>query len=324
MDIPAGVSFYTGRTAAARRRLEERMMSALLERGFEEVITPIFDRYRGEGGCAAEEVYRFPDQMTGRMLALRHDFTLQIAAMAALRPAGAGDVLRWCYRGNVFRPVREHAGQKRQVYQVGAELLGDASLESTARMVDLAVSLLRAAGLEEFTVVVGHVGILDCLVRALGLPPSAEDDFRDILRRKDLTALLRLAGELRLDPGQSEKVHRSMYLMGGGEVLAEAGGLLGGEGDAVLGELASILELAPEARPHVLFDLTEPRGFDYYTGMMFQVVVPRMGQEVCKGGRYDNLLRKFGREAPAVGFAADLDLVFQAAEGSGREGRREG
>ena len=310
MEFPTGVSFYTGDAARDRRKLEERQITVLRSRGFEEVISPVFEYYQPEPGGEADRVYSFPDRATGRMLALRWDFTLQAARQAARRMEEGSGSTRWFYRGNVFRPVKEHAGQKRQIYQLGAELFGEGSLESTAGMIDLAAELLRASELKEFSVVVGHVGFVNALMRLLKLPSGSEPDFREVLRMKDLSRLKELGRELSLRAELVEKVGEAMYLMGGAEVLDRVAGIVP-DGE-VLGELRE-LHRQVENRDLILFDLTEPRGFDYYTGVMFQAVLPSIGQEVIKGGRYDDLLGRFGRPSPAVGFALDLDLIMQAA-----------
>lgn len=324
MDYPTGVSFHTGATARSRRRLEERQMAVLREAGFEEVITPVIEYLPATaGGTSAEWIYRFPDQFSGRMLALRSDFTMQIAQLAAPR-LREGEVRRFSYRGNAFRAVREHAGQQRQIFQVGAELLGDDSLDSTVTMLALAVKLLRAAGLTEFSLVVGHVGFVEHLLRLAALPAAREPDFREILRRKDLSGLEKLAREHGLDRERSELLRRAMYLFGREDALEEAARMLGDARGGVLADLRGILEGGSDLREHLLFDLTEPRGFEYYTGVMFQAVAPTIGQEVCRGGRYDNLLAGFGRPAPAVGFAVDLDLVLQAVEQHERYRRSDG
>lgn len=321
MDFPAGVSFYTGDASLARRSLEEKIISILAREGFEEVITPVLEYCKDSGDReGGEKAYRFPDQQTGRMLALRSDFTLQIAHLAATRMKRGGGGFRWCYRGNVFRPIKEHAGQKRQIYQIGAELLGDASLDTTVRMIDLAVEILLAAGLADFNLVIGHVGFVEKLMGLLDLPPGEEPDIREILRRKDLSGLEKMARRINLSADRVEAVRKSMYLLGGEETLEEAGQIfVDPETTDVMEELRGVLDKTVNAGGHILFDLTEPRGFDYYTGIMFQIVVPKIGEEVCKGGRYDNLLDIYGCPTPAVGFAADLDLLLQAAEGHEQE-----
>ncbi len=300
-------------------------MAVLVRAGFEEIITPIIEFHGPPVGVGGEEwIYRFPDQLTGRMLALRSDFTVQIAQLAAVRRKG-GETNCWSYRGNVFRAVREHAGQQRQTFQVGAELLGDGSLDSTARMITVAMEVLRASGLADFSLVVGHVGYVERLLRLAGIPAERDSELREILQRKDVSGLETLARQRGLGRERVDAVRRSMYLLGGEEVLDEAVRILGeGTGGEIMADLQGILDRAGDTRDHLLFDLTEPRGFDYYTGVMFQVVVPTIGQEVCRGGRYDNLLGRFGRPAPAVGFAVDLDLVIQAVEQQERHGRVDG
>ena len=314
MELPTGVNFYSGDSARDRRRLEEIQISILTGKGFQEVISPVFEYHApGEERGPEDRTYKFPDLLTGRMLALRWDFTLQVARFAARR-RGEGEVQRWFYRGDVFRTVREHAGQKRQIYQVGAEVFGDPSLESTAGMIDLAVEVLEASEVDRFAVVIGHVGFIEGMIKSLDLPPEHEPAFREVLRRKDLSALDSLARERGLTSDRREGIRRAMYLMGGEEVLEEAAGIF--PEMTSLEELSRVCQKTAKARDRIIFDLTEPRGFDYYTGVMFQAVVPSIGREVLMGGCYDDLLGRFGRPSPAVGFALDLDLTAQASSGN--------
>jgi ATP phosphoribosyltransferase regulatory subunit len=325
MDFPAGVSYYTGRTALRRRSVEERLMRLLARAGHEEVISPLLDYYTPSGDAEGELlVQKFPDLLTGRTMALRWDFTVQMAGLAAARLRRDGGSHRLCYRGNVFRTVREHSGLQRQMYQIGAELMGDASREETATVIALAVDLVRGAGIRDFRVVIGHVGYVEALRRKAHIPASAGDTLHGVLARKDVSALYRMVDAGTLAERAADRIRRALFLIGGPEILEEAASLAGPGGEAVAGELRGILDGMGPAAGRVLFDLTEPRGFDYYTGIMFHIVTPHLGREICKGGRYDNLLGHFGWPAPAVGFALDLDLIHQALDDPGGKGRRDG
>jgi ATP phosphoribosyltransferase regulatory subunit len=312
VELPAGVDFLTGRAARRRRRLEDRLLGILAREGFEEIVTPVID-LAGAAPEGEESVYRFPDVLTGQTLALRSDFTSQVARLSAARLARRPRTSRICYAGSVFRPVREHAGERRQVFQVGAEIMGRDGEDSTLEAVALALRLLEAARVGPFRMVVGHVGYVEELCRFFAVGEGVRGELLGILREKNLTRLGLLARAAGLPSAFTAAVGEAMYLMGGEEVLGRAAVLVGTPGAAeVTAELASLLAGLGRAAERIVFDLTESRGFEYYTGVMFQAVLPATGREVCRGGRYDNLLASYGTPTPAVGFALDLDLLLQA------------
>ncbi len=325
MDFPAGVSYYTGLTARRRRQVEERLMRLLARAGHEEVISPVLDYHVPSGDASVDSlVQKFPDQLTGRTMALRWDFTVQMAGLAAARLRRDGGSHRLCYRGNVFRAVREHSGMQRQMYQIGAELMGEDARRETPGLIALAVDLVRGAGIRDFRVVIGHVGYVEALRRKSRIPAAGGEALHDVLARKDVSALYRMVDDRILSEPAADRIRRALFLIGGRDILDEAASLAGPGGEAVAAELRGILDAMGPASGHVLFDLTEPRGFDYYTGVMFHVITPHLGREICKGGRYDNLLGRFGWPAPAIGFALDLDLIHQALDDPGGKGRRDG
>jgi ATP phosphoribosyltransferase regulatory subunit len=307
---PPGALDLTG-DAARRRRALQRGAVAVLERaGYEELLPPTFeyeDTFLRAGGTGvAERLLRFPDR-DGRVLALRYDFTASVARIAATTFAGAGLPLRLSYSGRVYRQEPERGGRPRETLQVGAELLGDGSLQADVEIVRLTIELIRAAGLGDFQVNLGHVGVLAPGLAALEEPLRAQ--VRRWIDRKDRGGLTRaLAG--RTDDAAT--LLRLPFVIGRRETLEAA---LGATSAPAVGGLRHLLALDDALglgeRSHVVYDLGEVRGLDYYTGVHFEVFVSGTGRAAGAGGRYDELMGRFGRPMPAVGVSIDLDAIAE-------------
>jgi ATP phosphoribosyltransferase regulatory subunit len=283
----------------------------VLERaGFEELLPPTFEYedvfLRAGGAGVAERLIRFPDR-DGRILALRYDFTASLARVASTTFAGASGALRLCYSGRVYRQEPERGGRPRETLQVGAELLGLEGLAADVEIVRLTLALVRAAGLADFQVNLGHAGVLAPGLGAVDEPLRGE--LRRWIDRKDRGSLCRAIEGL---AGDARSLAVLPFVIGRRDALE---GALETAPRAALPGLRHLLALddalTPEERAHVVYDLGEVRGLDYYTGIHFEVYVSGAGRAAGAGGRYDELMARFGRPMPAVGVSLDLDAVAE-------------
>jgi ATP phosphoribosyltransferase regulatory subunit len=307
---PPGALDLTGDAARRRRSLQRAAVQALERAGYEELLPPTFEYedvfLRAGGSGVAERLLRFPDR-DGRILALRYDFTSSIARIASTTFGNAALPLRLCYSGKVYRQEPERGGRPRETLQVGAELLGDGSLQADVEIVRLALELIRSAGLEDFQVNLGHVGVLAPGLAAL--EESLRVQVRRWIDRKDRAGLTRALAGL---GGDASTLVRLPFVIGRRDAL-EA--VLREAPPAALAGLQHLLALddalAAGERRHVVYDLGEVRGLDYYTGVHFEVYVAGAGRAAGAGGRYDELMGRFGRAMPAVGLSLDLDAIAE-------------
>jgi ATP phosphoribosyltransferase regulatory subunit len=207
----------------------------------------------------------------------------------------------------VYRQEPERGGRPREMLQVGAELLGQGDLAADIEIVRLAIALLRAAGLRDFQVNLGHAGVL-----APGLAAVAEDlraEVRRWIDRKDRGSLCRALADA---TGAAATLTRLPFVIGRRDALT---GALGQAPPAAASGLEHLLALdaalTEEERTPVVYDLGEVRGLEYYTGMHFEVFVAGTGRAAGAGGRYDELMARFGRSMPAVGLSLDLDTIAE-------------
>ncbi|HET6577231.1 MAG TPA: ATP phosphoribosyltransferase regulatory subunit [Gemmatimonadales bacterium] len=307
---PPGALDLTGEAARRRRHLQRGALRVLEAAGYEELIPPTLEYQdtflRAGGPGIGERLIRFPDR-DGRILALRYDFTASLARVAATTFAGSTRPLRLSYSGPVYRQEPERGGRPREMLQVGAELLGQGDLAADIEIVRLTIALLRAAGLQDFQVNLGHAGVLAPGIAAL--EDGLRGDVRRWIDRKDRGSLCRaLAGA----GGAAATLTVLPFLIGRREALAGALGLAPRAAAPALEHLLALdAALGPDERGHVVYDLGEVRGLDYYTGMHFEVYVAGAGRAAGAGGRYDELMARFGRPMPAVGVSLDLDTIAE-------------
>jgi ATP phosphoribosyltransferase regulatory subunit len=310
--IPPGALDLTGEAVRRRRTLQRVALETLERAGYQELLPPTFEYedtfIRAGGAGVAERLVRFPDR-DGRILSLRYDFTASLARVAATTFAAIDGALRLSYSGNVFRQEPERGGRPREMLQVGGELLGQGDLAADVEIVRLTVGLVGAAGLADFQVNVGHAGVLAPGLDALDEP--LRTDVRRWIDRKDRGSLCRALGDL---SGDAKTLATLPFIIGRREALD---GALREAPDAARESLEHLLALdralTPLEREHVVYDLGEVRGLEYYTGVHFELFVAGAGRAAGAGGRYDELMRQFGRPMPAVGVSIDLDTIAEVA-----------
>jgi ATP phosphoribosyltransferase regulatory subunit len=249
------------------------------------------------------------------VLALRSDMTIPIARVVATRYGDAPPPLRFCYFAHAWRAVERGVGEPREFLQGGLELLGVEGSAGDAEILALTIAALDAAGLRRHRVGVGDASLYRSLLRSFDVPEDDHLPLLECLSRRDLVGLelcvARLGG---VAERERDLLVRLPELRGGREVLERADGPVS---DAVEG-LRGLHELLTErgVADRVIFDFGLVRQLGYYTGAVFEVYDPAVGFALGGGGRYDELLGRFGRELAACGMALDLQRVHmaQAAE----------
>jgi ATP phosphoribosyltransferase regulatory subunit len=322
--IPPGTRDILPDEMRELRRLHLAMIEVFESRGYGEVSTPAieYDEVLGRGdGRTADSAYRFFDER-GDLLALRSDMTVPIARLVASRFAGAEMPLRLCYLANAFRAVRPQRGQMREFAQAGVELIGSPAPDGTAEVVDVLEATLDAAGLNRAVIGLGDSDLFRQLLSELGVEGEARDSVLGRLAAHDLVGLEAELSEL--EGIGAERVATCValsQLRGGKEVLEEARALGGAAVERATARIGDTFE-ALEARgvaDRVQIDLGLLRDLGYYSGAILEVYDPAIGHVLGGGGRYDGLLKRFGLDLPAAGFALYLERVHVAQMEEARE-----
>ncbi len=313
--IPSGTRDVLPDEMRELRDITEAIRAVFEVDGYGEVSTPAleYEAVLARGG-GAPPAYRVFDEH-GEVLALRTDMTVPIARLVATRYQSADPPLRFCYFAHAYRGVRPHRGQMREFLQAGIELVGAPAPQGTAEALGVICHALDAVGLRDYRIGLGDASLYPTLLRSLAIAQDACEALMDALVRCDFVSLQAELGRLALDDADAELLLRVPQVRGGPEVLSDADGPVA---DAVAG-LRGVYELlAPEVAARVIFDLGLIRKMGYYTGAVFDVYDPALGAPLGGGGRYDDLLGRFGRPLPAVGFALTIDRLHIALTGEER------
>lgn len=315
--IPTGTRDILPAEMRELRAIEATLASLFSEHGYGEVATPTIEHHDvldvGEGPYAGDG-YRFFDE-TGSVLALRSDMTVPIARLVANRFQEEEGPFRLRYEGSVYRSVRPQRGQMRELRQVGVELIGAEGPGGTIEVIELLVGALDAIGLDRAVVGLGDADLFRQLLDEYDVDGLARDRILACLEAHDLVAIEAEAGDLsEIDHDKRMAIVALSGLRGGSEVLAKAreiGGEAVERASRRLAETYEGLEAAGIAG-RVQLDLGLLRDMGYYTGAMFEVYDPALGHIIGGGGRYDDLLGRFGRDLPAAGFALYLERLHIA------------
>jgi ATP phosphoribosyltransferase regulatory subunit len=320
--IPVGMTTILPRAARQVREIEAQLLAQVSRWGYDEIILPTFEYLDvlapGLEAELLETCYQFIDRTTGRTLLLRPDATAQVARTIGMGLTGPSLPQRLSYRTSVFRYEPEHAGRGREIFQVGAELVGVDDVTGDYEIISLLMECLHAIGLHSFTIALGHVGFIKGLLMRSGLSALGQKRAEQAAAKKDLPRLEELLSGERIAKSAAKAIREAPELTGREEVLARGRVLAAGEPTltAPLDRLAQLYQLLCAAghRETLLLDLGEFRGFDYYDGVVFDVFAPGVGAELGGGGRYDHLIGRFGRNLPSTGFALDVDHLFSAVD----------
>jgi ATP phosphoribosyltransferase regulatory subunit len=292
------------------RAISSSLRQTFEEAGYGEVHTPALEYEevlrRGEEHAAGARYRTFDEQ--GDVLALRSDMTIPIARVVGTRYAEAELPLRFCYFAHAWRAVERGVGEPREFLQGGLELIGASAPEGEAEVLALTIAGLEEAGLRRHRVGVGDGSLYRGLLQSLDVDEAQHLPLLECLSRRDLVGLDMLVSRLGgLGERERELLVRLPELRGGPEVLDRA------EGVALEG-LRALHELLAErgVADRVIFDLGLVRQLGYYTGAVFEVYDPAVGFALGGGGRYDDLLGRFGRALPACGMGLDLQRVHLA------------
>ncbi len=319
--IPPGTRDILHDEMRELRRLSVALVEAFERFGYGEVATPTieYEEVLGRGDEeGAAPAYRFFDER-GELLAMRSDMTIPIARLIANRYPGAEPPFRLCYLARVYRSVRPQRGQMREFTQAGVELVGAAAPEGTAEIVEVLAAALDAAGLTRAVIGLGDADLYRQLLEELEVGAAPRERLLACLAAHDLVGLEAELARVELAAAGREALRLIPSLRGGPEVIEQARSVGGAATERATGRLAETVEALRSrgVADRVQLDLGLLRDLGYYTGAILEVYDPALGHVLGGGGRYDELMGRFGRPLPAAGFALYLERlhVAQAEEG---------
>ena len=241
-----------------------------------------------------------------------------MARIDAHQLASSG-ISRLCYCGHLIHAQTDGLNPSRSPLQIGAEIFGNASIEADIEVVCLMLETLHSIPLQQVSIDLGHVGIFRSLFEQSGLDTSVEQRLFDMLQRKSIPELRAFLQEQDISEQKRQQFCQLALLNGDPAILDEARQVYA---DAAPGCMAALEHIEAVARgvqqryPDLLIhcDLSELRGYEYHTGLVFAAFLPGQGREIARGGRYDDIGSVFGTARPATGFSADLLNLYQLAD----------
>ncbi len=318
LHTPEGVRDIYNEECRRKNRVQELMHNVLSSYGYEDIQTPTFEFFdvfsREVGTVPSRELFKFFDR-EGNTLVLRPDITPSIARAVTKYFTEEDMPVRLCYVANTFINHSDLQGRLKENTQLGAELIGDGSVEADAELMALVAESLLKAGLSEFQVSIGHVDFFKSLLREAGLDEEMELELRELISNKNIYGVRELLEPIPVSAGLKEAFAALPNLFGSVDVLERADACAVTE-DArrALDRLRKIYDLLVcyGYEKYITFDLGVVSKYRYYTGIIFQAYTYGTGEPVAKGGRYDTLMDHFGKPAPATGVAFVIDRLMSA------------
>jgi ATP phosphoribosyltransferase regulatory subunit len=318
--IPSGTRDVLPDETREVRAITDALRGVFEQHGYGELYTPAleYESVLARAGHTArgevQPAYRVFDE-SGAALVLRSDMTVPIARVVATRYPTVEPPLRFCYLAHCYRGVRPQRGQPRELLQAGIELIGAPAPQGTVEALAVLCAALDRVGLEGYRIGLGDATLFPSLMASLAVPEDARPGLLAALARRDFVGLEQELAGLDLSAQGRELLLEVPQRRGGPEVLGDSAGVVA-EAAANMREVHDLLK--PSVAERVIFDLGLVRNIGYYTGAVFEVYDQALGAPIGGGGRYDELLGRFGRSLPAVGFALGVDRLHIALTGEER------
>lgn len=318
LHTPEGVRDIYNVECGKKLALEGRIKKVFHLYGYHDIQTPTFeyfDVFRKEiGTVPSNELYKFFDK-DGNTLALRPDITPSIARAAATLFQDEELPIRLCYTGSTFVNHSNYQGRLRETTQMGAELMGDDSVEADAEMLALVIESMLTIGLKEFQLSVGNVDFFQSLIEDACLDEEAELRVRELINNRNYFGVEEFLDSIQVKRSSKEAFSALNELVGGIDILAQAKNIApNSKGVMAVKRLEKIYDTLKlyGVEKFVTFDLSMSGTYGYYTGIIFRGYTFGTGDAIVKGGRYDHLLEKFGKEFASIGFVIVIDELMNA------------
>lgn len=318
LHTPEGVRDIYNVECGKKLALEERLKKIFHLYGYHDIEPPTFeyfDVFRKEiGTIPSKDLYKFFDK-DGNTLALRPDITPSIARVSATLFKDETLPVRLCYTGNTFINHSNYQGRLRETTQMGAELMGDDSVEADAEMIALVVECLSTIGLKEFQLSLGNVDFIQSLIEDASLNEEAQERVRELINNRNFFGVEEFLESIQVKRSSKEAFAALNDLVGGIATLAQAKNIApNSKGVKAIRRLEKIYDTLKlyGAEKFVTFDFSMSGTYGYYSGIIFRVYTFGTGDAIVKGGRYDHLTEKFGKQSAAIGFAIVVDELMNA------------
>jgi len=324
LQTPRGTKDYLPPEVERRHYVEQKLREVFKLWGYQEIRSPAIELVEvlstGVGSELIDSMFKFQD-FDGKIVALRAEMTAPVARIVTTKMLEAPMPIRLFYISSVFRYSQSYLEREREFWQAGVELIGCNTPEADGEVLSLLASSLRKLGLEGVRIDVGHAGLLKDLLRATGLDKEKKRVLQDLLGYRDEDQLEKFMDENNFSTSLKE-VFLTLSRCRRLEELSSAS-LKPSKYGRTENYLRALLEVKDALANYgvenlVFFDFSLVRKIEYYTGIVFEASVPNLGLPLGGGGRYDNLIEKFGKlKIPATGFAVEIEKCLRALTAQG-------
>ncbi|HNR04856.1 MAG TPA: ATP phosphoribosyltransferase regulatory subunit [Bacillota bacterium] len=318
-EVPQGMRDILTEESSRRTILQERLQHYMHSCGFGRVETPLFEYYElFSGGISPvddESIVKTIDR-NGRVVVLRPDMTIPTARVASTNLKGQRKPLKLFYAGSVYRADKKNRGAGREFCQVGAEIYGCSSKWLDIETLTMAKESFRVAGIEDYKIDIGHVGIIKGIFEEMSLTEEKKSQIISLISEKNLVELENEVSALPLDSSSKEIICRLPCLFGKPEDVFK------GMDEIIVNETVKesveyLLQIYGKCKDlglgsNIIIDAGMTGNMKYYTGLIFKAYARGAGDVVISGGRYDGLLKEMGSDAAASGFAIYIDNMLEA------------
>ena len=319
LHTPEGVRDIYNDECEKKLILQDELLKVQKQYGYHPIQTPTFEFFdtfgREIGTTPSKDLYKFFDR-EGNTLVLRPDITPSIARCAAMYFGEENMPIRLCYMGNTCLNNNSYQGRLKESTQLGAELLGDSTVDADAEIIAMVIDCLKKAGLKEFQLSVGHAEFFRGLTDAAGLNEEQEEELHDLISNKNYFGVTEFAETLNLNDDLKALFGMLGNLYTGADELQTAKKYADAYPRILnaierLEELHQVLKIYGIDK-YVSVELGIVSNYQYYTGIIFAGYTFGSGEPIVKGGRYDELLTYFGKESASIGFAIVIDQLMAA------------
>ena len=318
LQTPDGVRDTYDVECKKKRKIIEKLHHTLELYSYHDIETPTFEYFdifnRDKGSAPSNEMYKFFDR-DNNTLVLRPDITPSIARCVAKYYKDEQLPIRLCYTGNTYSNPRKLQGKLKEVTQIGAELINDDSSAADAEIIATVVDSFKALGIDEFQIEIGQIDYFKGIVAEAGITEAEELQIKEYINIKNFFGLEEYLKKLDLSPVLKKAFLAFDSLFGGESMLEQAEKLVTNPVSlAAVHRLQRIYKAlcCYGYDKYIGFDLSMLNGYNYYTGVIFRGYTYGTGDAVVKGGRYNNLLKQFGKDAPSIGFAFTVEELIMA------------
>lgn len=285
--------------------------------GYEEIITPTIEFYDTFTGYSKsinqKEMYKFSDSK-GRIIALKADSTLPIARVVSSKLKDSKLPLRLRYCSRVFRVNEEYSGKRNEFIDCGIEFIGEDKYFSDIEAIVMGIQAIKESSITDFKLEIGHIGIIQRLAVLSKIDQESIDYISELIEGKKIVELRNFLANLDIDD-EYKKIFEELPWLFGDNTILEKGKLLTYD-KQILREINYLEKIYNDLKEigfekYISFDLGIAPRVNYYSGIVFRAYATGVGNYILHGGRYDTLMKSYGRELSAIGFSIRIDELIK-------------